>query len=122
MLSVGGSKILPCVPSIILPIRKALNTKNPYVIMTVLRAIQHLLQCDPCIGRALVPYYRQILPVLNLFRNKKLNIGDRVDHKRCGHVGDLINETLLMMERFGGPDAYINIKYMVPTYESFVHN
>jgi DNA-directed RNA polymerase III subunit RPC1 len=33
-------------------------------------------------------------------------------------VGELIHETLEMLEMFGGQDAYINIKYMIPTYES----
>jgi len=33
-------------------------------------------------------------------------------------IGELINETLEMLEMHGGPDAYINIKYMIPTYES----
>jgi len=32
------------------------------------------------IGEALVPYYRQILPVLNMFKNKNLNIGDKIDY------------------------------------------
>jgi hypothetical protein len=35
-------------------------------------------------------------------------------------VGDLIEETLGAFERHGGPDAFINIKYMVPTYESCI--
>lgn len=33
-------------------------------------------------------------------------------------LGDLISETLELMELTGGPDAFINIKYMVPSYES----
>lgn len=35
-------------------------------------------------------------------------------------VAVLIEETLKMMEETGGPDAFINIKYMVPIYESQV--
>lgn len=34
------------------------------------------------------------------------------------NLGDLIDETLQVLERHGGEDAFINIKYMVPTYES----
>ena len=37
-------------------------------------------------------------------------------------LGDLIVETLELFERLGGPDAFINIKYMCPTYESCVLN
>ena len=31
---------------------------------------------------------------------------------------DLIMETLELLEKYGGEDAFINIKYMIPTYES----
>jgi len=37
-------------------------------------------------------------------------------------LGDLIGETLELFEHYGGEDAFINIKYMVPTYESCVLN
>ena len=48
------------------------------------------------------------------------NIGDAIDYsqKNNDNVGDAIQETLELMEKHGGEDAYINIKYMVPTYES----
>jgi hypothetical protein len=35
-------------------------------------------------------------------------------------MGDLIHETLGLFEKHGGEDAFINIKYMIPTYESCV--
>ena len=38
-------------------------------------------------------------------------------------VGDIgCKETLEAFERYGGEDAFINIKYMVPTYESCLLN
>lgn len=57
---------------------------------------------------------------MNLLRHRNKNIGDSIDYsqKSGDNVGDLIQETLEAMERYGGEDAYINIKYMVPTYES----
>lgn len=48
----------------------ALNTKNKTVMCSTLRVIQHLVKSGDMIGEALVPYYRQILPVLNLFKEK----------------------------------------------------
>ncbi len=49
-----------------------------------------------------------------------VNFGDGIDYsqQKRENLGDLINETLEAFERHGGEDAYINIKYMVPTYES----
>ena len=38
---------------------------------------------------------------------------------RC-RAGDLIHETLELLEMHGGEDAFINIKYLIPTYESCV--
>lgn len=34
------------------------------------------------------------------------------------NLGDLIIKTLELMEQRGGPDALINIRYMIPTYQS----
>lgn len=56
--------------------------------------------------------------------SSSVNTGDAIDysqHKRQ-NIGDLIQETLEMFERYGGEDAFINIKYMVPTYESCMLN
>merc|ERR1711865_1346165 len=76
------------------------------------------------VGEALVPYYRQILPILNTFKNMNLNSGDGIDYsqQKRENIGDLIQETLEAFERHGGQDAFINIKYMVPTYESCMLN
>lgn len=122
MLDKGGSKILPVVPQLIIPIKTALITRDPEVIATVLKVLQKLVLAGEMIGEALVPYYRQILPVFNLFKNSSKNIGDAIDYgqrKRLS-LGELIDETLEVFEVHGGQDAFINIKYMIPTYESCV--
>jgi hypothetical protein len=80
--------------------------------------------CSDTIGEALVPYYRQILPIFNLFKNSNCNLGDKIQYgqRKALILGDLIQQTLEMFEQHGGEDAFINIKYMVPTYESCVLN
>lgn len=52
--------------------------------------------------------------------NISVNCGDEIDYaqKNNMNLGDLIDETLQVLELHGGEDAFINIKYMVPTYES----
>jgi hypothetical protein len=49
-----------------------------------------------------------------------VNLGDRIEYTQMNqeNVGDLVQGTLELLERYGGEDAFINIKYMVPTYES----
>ena len=90
----------------------------------MLKVIQKLVLSGEMIGEALVPYYRQILPVFNIFRNSNKNIGDAIeyDQRKRMNLGDLILDTLEMLEQTGGEDAFINIKYMIPTYESCVLN
>jgi len=117
-------KVLPVVPHLIRPIREALNTRCIPILKVTLHAIQQLIVSAPKVGEALVPYYRQLLPVLNIFKNKNLNLGDGIEYGQYkrSNIGDLIQETLELMERFGGEDAFINIKYMIPTYESIILN
>jgi len=61
---------------------------------------------------------------MNLFKNSNANLGDKIDYsQRKGlNMGDLIQNTLELFETHGGEDAFINIKYMIPTYESCVLN
>lgn len=123
LLDKGGDKILPVVPQLIIPIKKALNTRNPKVICTTLKVLQHLVESATKVGEALVPYYRQILPIFNLFKAKNVTLGDGIYYaqQKRENIGDLIQETLEKFEIHGGEDAFINIKYMVPTYESLIH-
>ena len=86
--------------------------------MRALGVISALAGLGPRVGAALVPYYRQLLPVLNIFAGKSISLGDKMDFSRTGHIGELIQATLQKMEMGSGPDAYINIKYMIPLYES----
>jgi hypothetical protein len=124
LLDKGGAKILPTIPQLIIPIKTALNTRDVDIICQVLKVLQKLVVSGDLIGEALVPYYRQILPVLNLFKSKNKNIGDYIDYsqRKRQNLGELIEETLQLFEIHGGEDAFINIKYMIPTYESCVLN
>jgi hypothetical protein len=118
-----AAKLLPIVPQLILPMKRGFFTRDPATIVKVLEALQLLVR-DPStgVGEALVPYYRQLLPVLNIYKPKKLNLGDGIDYGQAKrdfrNIGELIEETLNLLEVSGGPDAFINIKYMIPTYES----
>eukprot|EP00095_Tigriopus_kingsejongensis_P000956 maker-scaffold83_size396513-snap-gene-0.14 protein:Tk00956 transcript:maker-scaffold83_size396513-snap-gene-0.14-mRNA-1 annotation:"flagellar basal body pacrg-like protein" len=100
----------------------ALNTRNMSIMCRTLKSLQLLVKSGEYIGQAMVPYYRQLLPVFNLFKHKNLNTGDGIDYHQRFHenIGDLIQETLEILEKRGGPDAFINIKYMIPTHESCI--
>lgn len=127
MLEAGAHKVLPVIPQLIIPIKTALNTREKEVIVKILKVLQALVNCDTTnggglIGQALVPYYRQILPVFNIFINNNENCGDGICYgqRKRNNLGELISETLEQLEIHGGEDAFINIKYLVPTYQSVV--
>lgn len=117
-------KIVECIPLLILPLKTALNTRDLEVIAVVCKFMQKLLKVHPNVGKHLVPYYRQLLPIFNIMKGCNKNIGDAIEYnQRKGlNIGDLIQETLELMETTGGEDAFINIKYMIPTYESCVYS
>lgn len=53
----------------------ALSTKNVEVMCTTLKIIQQLVMASDMVGPALVPFYRQLLPMFNAFKvkNRKFN-------------------------------------------------
>ncbi len=76
---------MPVIPQLIIPLKSktlfysaALNTRDPDIISTTLKVIQKLVLSGEMIGEALVPYYRQILPIFNIFRNNNSNCGDKI--------------------------------------------
>ncbi|CAF1259264.1 unnamed protein product [Rotaria magnacalcarata] len=113
---------------IILPLKRALYTNDQIIISRVLIVLQKLA-CgnDGAIGVALVPYFNQILPMINIIKER--NQGKLYQKQRqCKIVDDyekdipnelvrLIDKTLIILEQYGGQDAFINIKFSIPTYE-----
>lgn len=48
-----------------------MSTKSHEIMCVTLKKIQKLVLAGEMIGEALVPYYRQILPIFNMFKNKR---------------------------------------------------
>ena len=82
----------------------ALNTRDAEVIAITLKILQKLVTCANYVGEALVPYYRQILPIFNLYKQQNVNIGDAIDYsqRKKLNLGELIQETLEIFEQTGG--------------------
>ena len=135
LLAVRPEKVADVLPQVILPLQNALKTRDAPIVAVAMDILRHLATCEKSIGQMPVPYYRQLLPILNVFRNcdclkvtlNVLSDGSKRDGKELIGKGRsakslrvLVKETLRVLERVGGEDALINIKYMVPTYESCV--
>jgi hypothetical protein len=100
MLEKGGPKVLPVIPQLIIPIKTALNTRDTEIVNVTLKILQALVLCSDTIGEALVPYYRQILPIFNLLKTKNSNLGDKIEYgqRKSLNMGDNIQTTLEMFE------------------------
>jgi hypothetical protein len=120
LISAGGeAKVLPVISEIILPLKKAFATRDEHVIVRSMRVLSALAALGNRVGAALVPYYRQILPALNAFMGTGKNLGDGIDYgQRFGSIGDKITDCLQSLELSGGPDALVNLKYVISSYES----
>lgn len=53
------------------------------MICTTLKVLQHLVVSGDMVGEALVPYYRQILPILNIFKNMNSEYSLHGDRGHC---------------------------------------
>lgn len=132
MLQKGPTKVLPVIPQLIIPIKTALNTRDSRVIVKVIKILMLLVDVgkeevgggENLIGQALVPYYRQILPVINIFVSGTETMGDSIDYgqQKNANLPELCMQCLQEFESTGGADAFINIKYLVPTYQSIHGN
>lgn len=116
----GKTKVLSSLPFCIIPLKDVLHSKQPVLMNVGMKVLQKIATDVEFGGEALVPYYRQLLPPLGMFKNKNVNIGDRVEFGQRKHtnLGDMIEETLQVLEKHGGSDSFINIQYIIPTYQS----
>eukprot|EP00937_MAST-01D_sp_MAST-1D-sp2_P001918 g1918.t1 len=116
----AGARVLGCLGDLVHHMRVTINTRERELILLVLRCLRSLLDSGPEVGVALTPYYRRLLPVLNMYWRCHRNLGDRTDYAQGKEddIGVMIQTTVEMMERNGSPDASMWIKYHIPVYES----
>lgn len=72
--------IRPVIPLIIMPLKIGLNLRDEQIVIVICKFLQKLLHDHPALGPDLVPYYRQLLPVLNELRLKNKNTLDRFEY------------------------------------------
>lgn len=70
LVASGKDRILPVLPQLIIPIKEALSTKNEEIVVKTLKHLQNLVKTSDLLAESLVPYYRQILPVMNLLKHR----------------------------------------------------
>lgn len=122
LLEMGtADRVVPVVPLIILPLRLALNTRDTDTVRRCISAIQQLVAVegvDPVsgqnVGEALMPYYRHILPIFNLFKSKPSFSRAPGDYSKS--IGEVMDDTMGMLAAAGGPHATKEISRLVPLW------
>lgn len=119
-----GDRVLSALPRTVFPLRRSLDA-GPRDWPTVVRALKTLQKLatvgsDVRVGQALMPYYRQLLPPIGHYLRTAVHVmsTDGLNANYRYNVKDLCAETLSALEMAGGPCAFANIKYVIPTYES----
>jgi hypothetical protein len=120
LLAVAGERALAALPELVQPLRRALVTRDRAVVATASLLLQALVHGVPGAGEALVPYYRQLLPTLRLFARGAPHAGDghAYGQRFLGprNLTQIVDDTLALLHRSGGPHALANIVYLVPTF------
>jgi len=111
------------VPLLIPPLRDALMTEDPSICVVALEGLQGIAQVGRKSGKAVLPFLKNILPCLRrlLLKQKWQGYSDgKLDAGQRGvkDINSVVQETLHMLHRYGGKDAYKVIKSQVPMYET----
>ncbi|CAD6192543.1 unnamed protein product [Caenorhabditis auriculariae] len=127
-----SSTIVPVLPQLTRGIRAALYSFDSEKKKFCLRLLSRVTAMEE-VGPALVPYYRQLLPPLSkssrmarvffseTIRQARNDRSHKSQNEKARQLEELVQATLNDLERTGGPSATINLKYMMPSYESCLH-
>ncbi|KDO18143.1 hypothetical protein SPRG_16350 [Saprolegnia parasitica CBS 223.65] len=105
----GDTRVLRALAALMPHVKSALGTRDKEVVHRTLLVLQQLAVCQG-VGEALSEYYRSILPLCNLLKDKHLGTGDSMTKA-------LIQETLEILEGYGKDDAYHQIQQHVPAFQ-----
>lgn len=111
----------PLMPSLAPALKAALDLKELSCVCAALRLLTLILRSEPRCGKALRPHYKVLLPALSAYKvvGKQPDLGDEVEYSQHRQINvlDLVDETLEVMEKAGGPGAGELIKSYVPSWQ-----
>merc|ERR1711977_545092 len=124
MLHYGDDdSVAEAVPLLVPALRDALQTEDVQVSVIAIECLQTLLQVGKKSVKAMLPFFKNILPCLRriLLRRtwSKFDEDKLDDAKRGGKdLQCVVEDTLHILHRHGGKDAYKLIKSMIPMYQA----
>ena len=123
LLVAARARALPVLPLLVPHLRHALVSRDRGVVATALLMLQCVVNTVPGAGPALVPHFQRLLPPLRLL-SARLPARARDGHdygqrlRRLRNLAALVDETLQVLHRTGGPHASAHIVRVVPTFQS----
>lgn len=86
-------RIIPVIPGLVRPLRNALSTFDPEILLAVLKVLQQLILCNEGIGAALLKFGRQFLAPMSFFMDENRNIGDSIDYgqRKGNDIGEEVS-------------------------------
>jgi hypothetical protein len=120
--------IAEAVPRCIKPIRTALETEDQAICVTTIESVQALLRAGPLTAKAVLPGCKQILPCFRrlLLAAEGASSNEHRDNELDSivrgtvNLSTIIEETLALLNRVGGQEAYDTIKSLVPLYAGII--
>lgn len=113
-------RLQPVVPLLVMPVRLALNTREPGTVRRTIEALRQLVRVPPeartgaRVGELLAPYFRHFLPIFNLFKSKNSIASATGDYQKA--LGEVMDEILQLFADEGGPGAAKEINRIVPLF------
>uniref|UniRef100_A0A915EQW1 Uncharacterized protein n=1 Tax=Ditylenchus dipsaci TaxID=166011 RepID=A0A915EQW1_9BILA len=112
----GAQMLAESLTDVVPSIRKGLNSPRLWKKLEMLELLRQITEMAG-IGPLLVPFYRMILPPLRV--GKATRVSTDISTSDRDRLQNSIDKTLMTLEQTGGPNAYINIKYLIPEHQSF---
>jgi len=119
------SYVATTVPRLVTHIRSGLSEDNPQVCTAVILSLHQLIKVGKVTRKALLPFLKQLLPCLRrlLLRQSWSGYEDGCldsENRAAPNMSCLVEDTLQLLHKFGGKEAYKLIKSMCPTYSGVV--
>jgi hypothetical protein len=121
LLVAAKGRALQLLPQLVPPLRCALQSNDRTVVATGLLMLQCLVNTVPGAGPALVAHYPRLLPALRLYSRLPQSARDGHDYgqrvRGARNLATIVDETLQVLRRAGGPHAAAAISRILPTFQ-----
>lgn len=113
------------VPRLVSQIRSGLSEESHQICTAVILSLHQLIKVGKLTRKALLPFLKNLLPCMRRLLSRQNWSGYEdgcldADNRAAPNMACLVEDTLQILHKFGGNEAYKLIKAMCPTYSGVV--